>query len=371
MTIYCGDACEMLATLEPESVQCGVTSPPYWRLRDYGVEGQLGLEATPEEYVAAMVRVFRAVRRVLRRDGVLWLNLGDSYSSGGNGSRDPKRWPKQSRNDHRIQHAKKKTGVPSKSLLLLPAKVAIALQEDGWVVRQENIWHKPSPMPESVQDRPTRSHEMVYLLTKSPSYFYDAEAVKEPAVDGDHPRSRRPRYQAPGQAEHTGLRKESATRNLRTVWTIPSRGFSEAHFATFPPALVGRCIKAGTSARGCCPRCGAPWTRVVDKAFRPQPDVRNPVKLAKSSHKGLDASSGWGELPRGTTKTTTMGWRPGCECACSPVPCVVLDPFLGSGTTGMVAESLGRRWVGIELNPEYCEIAKRRISGPLFAEVER
>ena len=176
--ILVGDALARLRELPAESVQCVVTSPPYWGLRDYGNEGGIGLEGTLTEHIDALVAVFREVRRVLRADGTCWLNYGDGYSHGGNGSRDPEKWPKQSGNDHRVEHSKATSDSKPKDLLMLPARVALALQADGWWLRSEIVWHKPNPMPESVTDRPTNSHEKVFLLTRAARYFYDADAVR-------------------------------------------------------------------------------------------------------------------------------------------------------------------------------------------------
>ena len=232
-----------------------VTSPPYFGLRDYGVEGQLGAEPTPDEFVEALVRVFREVRRVLRDDGTVWLNLGDSYNAY-NGNRGASKGPANGRH-HEIMPELPKgagltvSGLKNKDLIGIPWRVAFALQQDGWYLRQDIIWHKPNPMPESVRDRCTKSHEYVFLLSKSPKYYYDAEAVKEPEVCG---RQR-------GPAEHPdkkstngngglGRRKSTGMRNRRTVWTVTTRPYKGAHFATFPPDLIQPCILAG------CPEGG-------------------------------------------------------------------------------------------------------------------
>jgi DNA modification methylase len=248
-----GDCREMLATLPAESVHCCVTSPPYFGLRDYGVAGQIGLEPSPDEFIAALVVVFREVRRVLRSDGTLWLNLGDSYTTGASTaarSSDPKAVGDVAAGVRRIGTP---AGLKPKDLLMIPARVALALQADGWWLRSDIIWHKPNPMPESVTDRPTSAHEHVFLLSKSARYFYDIEAVREPSVS-DHVSgngygrpeqlSRGGRGQAEGWTDVGGLR------NLRNVWTIATAPFSEAHFATFPPALVEPCIRAGCPAGG-------------------------------------------------------------------------------------------------------------------------
>ncbi len=315
-----GDCLQQLATLPAASVQCCVTSPPYWGLRDYGTAGQLGLEATPDEYVANMVAVFRAVRRVLRDDGTLWLNLGDSYAGSGKG--------RMGDGSHAInggdkQHTNKgstlgvlpesETGLKPKDLVGIPWRVALALQADGWYLRQDIIWHKPNPMPESVTDRCTKSHEYIFLLTKSARYYYDNEAVKEPSICTDDPRFGGPRIKYDGKTGLTaspdfqGQRSAVTireTRNKRSVWTVTTKPFKGAHFATFPPDLIEPCILAGSAA-----------------------------------------------------------------------DTLVLDPFSGAGTTGVVAVQHGRRYIGIELNPQYLEMSRKRIqlvrdslTVPMFAD---
>ena len=346
LTILTGDCRTLLKTLPDESVQCCVTSPPYFGLRDYGVAGQIGLEKTPDEYVAEMVAVFREVRRVLRDDGTLWLNLGDSYASGkgtcfnpGGGVSSMGKDRKEA-SAHPLDRGNKsdleKVGLKPKDLIGIPWRVAFALQADGWYLRSDIIWAKANCMPESVTDRPTRSHEYVFLMSKSARYFYDQEAIKEPCiydVDGTGTAARKAR--AVGNklmptAERNGIRPagyknavnfdgknkgnekqrghsrrhdgfndrwdamektEQCTgmRNKRDVWTIAPANYPEAHFATFPPDLIRPCIRAGS--------------------------------------------------------------RPGGT---------VLDPFFGSGTTGQVALEEGRRAIGCELNPEYVKLATKR-----------
>jgi DNA modification methylase len=295
-----GDCREVLATLPAESVQCCVTSPPYWGLRDYGVPGQLGLEKTPDEYVAKMVEVFRAVRRVLRDDGTLWLNLGDSYAGGnGVGRNDAGRNftggggnKLGSGNPGRQGTHERLTGLKPKDLVGIPWRVAFALQADGWYLRSDIIWHKPNPMPESVTDRPTKAHEYVFLLSKAERYYYDADAVREPHAE---PRAvgRLTRAQASLGDSRARERRfpNPSGRNRRSVWTVATRPYKGAHFATFPPKLIEPCILAG------CPVGGT-----------------------------------------------------------------VLDPFGGSGTTGEVAEHHGRNAVLIELNPAYIPLQHERLA---------
>jgi len=221
-----GDVRQVLSELEPESVQCVVTSPPYWGMRDYGTEGQLGLEETPEKFVENMVEVFREVKRVLKKDGTVWMNLGDTYGKqvgkGFNTHEEDGTGNRVTEMQEKHGDIKVKTGLPDKSLVGIPWRVALALQADGWVLRSDIIWHKPNPMPESVKDRPTKSHEYIFLLTKSKKYYYDYEAIKEfSKIDG-------------------------RAKNKRTVWSIPTQAYPEAHFATFPEEIPEVCIKAGT-----------------------------------------------------------------------------------------------------------------------------
>mgnify|MGYP003137194805 CR=1 FL=1 len=303
-----GDALETLAGLGAGSVQCCVTSPPYWGLRDYGHPGQLGLEPTPGEYVARMVAVFAEVRRVLRDAGTLWLNLGDSYQP----DHIQRARPNQGLNKRnaRTHERRSAPGLRPKNLVGVPWRVAFALQEDGWYLRSDIIWEKPNPMPENVPDRPTRAHEYLFLLTKKARYYYDADAISRPIAEKT---AKRYEYEFGGpknSALEAGGAKLTApgtrrmgrwdtpeTRRARSVWTIATQPYSGAHFAVMPPALIEPCIKAGT--------------------------------------------------------------KPGD---------LVLDPFSGAGTVGMVARRLQRSYVGIELNPEYADMSRRRIDGdaPLF-----
>ena len=538
--IITADVFEGLAKLPDESVHCVVTSPPYWGLRDYGTDGQMGLEPTLAEHLDVMVKVFEEVRRVLRPDGTLWLNYGSAYATSGSASsygisdkalRDYREngYPSESlcggcrdtssiRTSHsgdlherglagepyaQIQGRKElerahpatldfsrppssqralcdsrgrhkepsaqatSAGEPrqssgarslqplqvgkrmecsqkvsaslsesetfygdvpecdrrldadvempcctessakpfgervlriqcisgycsrcgawsddlrsniidpqrtaavfkAKDEMMLPNRLAIALQEAGWFVRSEIIWSKMNPMPESATDRPTSAHEKIFLLTKKARYFYDADAVREHQADTEHTRSR---YQyAPSEApKHDGDVNSNRTskdfaqhfgtgsRNLRNVWTIATAPYSEAHFATFPPALAEKCIKAGTSAKGCCSECGAPWVRETDKTLV----VTRPG--LKESQKGLDKSSSWGGYQNGRSAVETTGWLPSCKCNAEIIPCTVLDIFGGAGTTGLVADRLQRNAILIELNPEYAAMARKRI----------
>lgn len=259
---YVGDCRKLLKRLPAESVQTCITSPPYWGLRDYEERGQIGLEDSPKAYVAALVAVFEGVRRVLRDDGTLWLNLGDSYGHGGNGARDPERWPKQSRNkgSDLPKHRKKQTGLKPKDLVGIPWMVAFALRDSGWYLRMDNIWAKPNPMPESVTDRTTRSHEYLFHFSKSADYYYDHLAIAEPATWERHDRNvvGPEESHVPGAPPHSGLRKqESDMRNKRSVWTVTPTPYSGAHFATYPPALIEPCVLA----------CSRPGDLILDPFF--------------------------------------------------------------------------------------------------------
>lgn len=377
--ILVGDCRDVLKTLPDESVHCAVTSPPYWGLRNYDVDGQIGLETTLHEHIAATVAVFREVRRVLRKDGTLWLNYGDAYSGGGRGG-NPGGSPHQKQRTNAgslTVRGVKRNPLKAKDRMLLPARIAIALCEDGWWLRDEIVWHKPNPMPSSVTDRTTPAHEMIYMLTRSSRYYYDADAIKEPMADSSVSRLMQPtistqpggkkqdQYESAGLNDRSGSRRPNEIvqalaaragknersgdrvrvgfnarwnaseaharlnkqseklvagekwgarhegwhavkdslggRNKRSVWTVPAAPFPDAHFATFSPALIEPCIKAGSPAGG-----------------------------------------------------------------------TILDPFGGAGTTGLVADRNGRNAILIELNPDYAAMAKRRIKSDagLFSSVE-
>ena len=386
-TVLQGDARHL--PLADRSVHCCVTSPPYWGLRDYGVPGQLGLEPTPDAYVANMVAVFREVWRVLRPDGTVWLNLGDSFAGGNIGGFRPGSGRADGVVDERGQRNRNGNGCPPglkpKDLIGIPWRVALALQADGWWLRSDIVWAKGlsfcesyagSCMPESVTDRPTSAHEHVFLLAKAPRYYYDNEAVKEPcAVDVGNAQIRfgGSKYGDSSDPHHAtksgNAYQQSGTRNLRNVWAINPAGFPGAHFATMPPALVEPCIKAGTSERGCCPTCGAPWERVVERQDNRHWTERRTDrdKWALGTNPG-GRNDGGGSFFGNDARTT--GWQPTCGCPeHGPVPCVVLDPFGGAGTTMMVADRLGRHGVGVELSDEYTRMARRRCyeDAPLLA----
>ena len=378
-TIIEGDCIEGMKTLPDGSVHTCVTSPPYWGLRDYGHDDQIGMEKTPEEFVENMVNVLREVKRVLRDDGTVWLNLGDSYWSNTLSRKDAveSMWgnrPASDLTDGRDNIPKVNRrgglgaapeGIKPKDLVGIPWRVAFALQADGWYLRQDIIWHKPNPMPEAVTDRCTKAHEYIFLLSKNPRYYYDNEAIKETSVStlsqGKYDHRGMESYGVHGghhdrkddSAPQLFSRKNDGTRNKRSVWTVTTKPFRGAHFATFPKDLIEPCVLAGTSAHGCCSVCGAPWQRVIEKTGEFQ------RRWSTNNAEGSPYNN------QGSMQNTysTTGWEPTCKCAdASVVPCTVLDPFTGSGTTCVVALNHGRRFIGTELNPEYIKIATDRIA---------
>ncbi len=386
ITILTGNVLDTLPTLPANGVQCCVTSPPYWGLRSYLPDGhadkgfELGSEPTPEEYVANMVAVFREVKRVLREDGTLWLNLGDSYAN--SGVSDPSKVGGFT--GQRIRDGVKGTmdsrpraipaGLKQKDLCGIPWRVAFALQEDGWWLRSEITWCKRAPMPESVADRPTSATEKIFLLTKNSRYFYDAQAVAEqaeqplgaPELTGQHKRG----FLQDLSASTLGSNQGSGTRNQRNFWLLGPEPYAEAHFATFPTEIPRRAILAGTSAHGACPTCGAPWERVVmATAADGRQAIMKGGKAYDADGRPLQGDNMIDHGVRGAwnsggvvLRRETAGFAPTCTCGHEDtVPCVVLDPFTGSGTTGAVARTLGRDFIGCELNPEYVKLAEKRI----------
>ena len=366
--IICGDCLEVLRGFPDESINCCVTSPPYWGLRDYGCNNQLGLEKTPEEYVQNMVEVFREVKRVLRADGTLWLNLGDSYSGSGKGRNadgSHQEGGKQGTSRGTIEGSLYKTesGLKPKDLVGIPWMVAFALRADGWYLRADIIWHKPNPMPESVTDRPTKSHEYIFLLSKSKKYYYDAEAIKEESCVSDKWKEPDKKYlsKTDGNGE-TSLKKGfnrmgkiGETRNKRSVWTVTTKPFKKAHFATFPTKLIEPCILAGCPAK-CCHECGSPWERVVERTTSTPGQKKGYLRDCTGRNDG-DRAGSFTDM-----QSKTIGFTPTCKCNVGTTHGIVLDPFMGAGTVAYVAKENNRNYIGCELNPEYIKIAEQRIT---------
>jgi DNA modification methylase len=486
--ILVGDAVTRLRELPAGSIHACITSPPYYALRDYGtgkweggdagcdhkappgggkvpgsglagpgnregysadgqfravcgkcgakrIDKQIGMEQTPAEYVARLVEVFGEVRRVLRDDGVLWLNLGDSYNSsppgnkapmsksGLNGAQTSKRYRDRLEDTQQRQQEGRKLidGIKPKDLLGIPWQVAFALRDAGWYLRAAVPWLKANPMPESVTDRPSTSHEMVFLLAKRSRYFWDAEEVKR---NGEPYRVKQPDGWQSGPGAHGTIHHQGrehglttdevrAGRSLRTAdfwfdsldsaidaarahlahledvkrsggllldeageplgFAVNPKGFKGAHFATFPERLVSEMVKAATSAEGCCPACGAPWKRQTERQRKPTRPGDGSKILKSAEHRDdIDPEINWRnstlnygnrDPQRHVTHTATLGWLPTCTCeAGEAVPCRVLDPFAGAGTTLLVALKLGRHGVGVELNSEYARMAEERIA---------
>jgi DNA modification methylase len=336
--ILVGDALTRLQELPPASVDTCITSPPYFQLRDYGASGQLGLEPTVEQWVAGLMSVSREVARVLKGSGSLWLNLGDSYSRAS------------------------RYGAPPKSLLLGPERLLLALARDGWIIRNKVIWAKTNPMPHSVTDRLNTTYDVVYFLVRSRRYYFNLDQIREPHQSrcgrraSSRPDRRPAGWAGPLAGQQDGLHRARADgvpghwlgKNPGDVWRIAGSNYRGAHFATFPQGLVERPLLA-TCPERVCPRCAAPWRRsvtvrrlgVVSSAGRKRHVRRYPTRWETVRQVG--------EL------------ESGCSCPASPLPGVVLDPFFGTGTVGVVAERHGRDWIGIELNPEYVALAEERL----------
>jgi DNA modification methylase len=442
--IICGDWIRVLKGLPSNTFHCCITSPPYWGQRNYGVDGQLGLEKTPEEHIEKLVEGFSEVCRVLRPDGVLWLNYGDKYgTSSGAGSRENYKQSTNRGSGYYWQNGRK--GISEKNLLMLPARVALALQADGWILRSDVIWAKAlsfcdeysgSTMPESVngwrwerhrvkvkggnrgkeaqrigsmperpqqdhngrdfqsssewQDCPgcekcekngglilrcgswrcTKGHEYIFQLVKSGNYFCDMEAVRE-KISEETRRAITFRNDCYTEnKQHNNSKKQErdfkaidgepsySGRNLRDVWVINPQAYPDAHYATFPEALVEPCIKVSTSQKGVCPKCGAPWARIIESDYikhRPSGGKKTRIERGNRVHDG--GSGNWGTFGTNLRRNdTTLGWKATCSCGIEKTqPALVLDPFMGSGTVGMVSAKLGRNYTGIEINPEYIE----------------
>lgn len=330
-----GNSLDVLKTLPENHFHCIVTSPPYWQLRDYFCEGQLGMEETPETFVSNLVAIMREAKRVLRRDGVMWMVLGDTYSTPKKGNTQDNVNSRARRDKLHTQHIDKKTpkGMKKKNLLGIPWKVAFGLQNDGWILRCDIIWNKINCMPDGAKDRPTRSHEYIFMFSKEEKYFYDHIAIMEKTV------SKKPNRRKFGAKSQRGTFRQDQNRyfvdngwrNKRSVWANPVAGSGGKHFGVFPKKLIEPCIKSTTSWYGCCAKCNASYR----------------------------------------TKKHKLALEPSCECGVKErVPCRVLDPFSGISTTGAVCLENEIDYVGIELNPEYIEEARERLRNidPIFGE---
>jgi len=379
--IHEGDAREALAEMPESSVHMAMCSPPYYGLRDYDAEGQIGLEDSLDEYIDELVAVGEELRRVLRPDGSWWLNLGDSYTGS---------WGAQSKGDeanHRDRGAypeknpSRGATLKRKNKMLVPHRVAIALQEAGWVVRNDVTWVKPNPMPSSVKDRLNTTTEQVFHLTPGPDYWYDLDAIREPHVEK---RSSMPRENYAkeddkrmanyGAGQDNAMECHPAGKNPGDVFEVTTKPFPEAHFAVYPPELCEKPIKA-TCPPQVCVECGAPYERETRDESGFTDGVCNACGASKSKHKqgSKNAESG-SALSAGVRKCSnevTVGWQQSCDCDTDATEAgIVCDPFAGAGTTCLVAKRLGRRFVGIDLNPEYVAMAQKRV-GVTVDEPER
>ena len=377
-----GDCREIMKRWKDEGVkiQTCVTSPPYYGLRDYGVDGQIGLEQTVVEYVANMVDVFRHVWHILEDDGTVWLNLGDSYYNyrPGKGQALNKQTVSNTNQDLPTTCARrgnKQEGLKEKDLIGIPWRVAFALQDFGWYLRQDIIWHKPNPMPESVTDRCTKSHEYIFLLSKSPKYYFDNEAIKEPCINStEEQMAKRNKKQHRENASEqeakyvqhnfSKVEKIYEKRNKRDVWSVTVKPFKGAHFATYPKDLIEPCILAGTSEKGHCPVCNAKWKRMkIDTGERHDVEVYTGKAVKDYEHANVqNPSDTKRRVLESMSKIYKYEWIPTCECRLEPVPDIVFDPFMGSGTTAQVALQHGRQYLGCELNKEYEKLQQERIN---------
>lgn len=392
-----GDAREILATMPESSVHCCITSPPYWGLRDYGCPkvifsdgwtGQFGLEPTPEMYVEHTLEFLRAIHRVLRDDGTCWWVIGDSYSGGHRKTDKAQTIAQGNERDLPVGYRPSRDldhpSIKPKDLVMIPFRVALAAQADGWWVRSVIIWSKPNPMPESVRDRPTTAHEYVLLLTKSARYYYDADAIREPHIAGHLQKQLSPVKNRGEQKQYAkqGLHDflNPMGRNRRTVWEIPTAPFSGPHYATFPPKLVEPMIL--TTPTKVCAECGAGWERVTEKRYPQMRDVDSRTPRGQTAQ-GLLSQKRFDD----PIQVSTVGFRPTCSCPgldgdgpgsdCADYntnwptkSATILDPFCGTGTTLWQANALGRDWIGIDIDPKSIEMAKERL-GLFITEEDR
>lgn len=394
-SLFCGNSLDILKELPNESVHMCVTSPPYYMLRDYGssaflwpsvsyvpmvgisevsiseIESVLGMEGSIEAYIGHLILIFREVKRVLRKDGTLWINIGDTYCGGRRGSKSSKQ--RSNVGTQTMPNSIVPMGLKNKDMMGIPWRLAFALQADGWWLRMDNIWHKTNSMPESVNDRTTRSHEYIFQLSKSNKYYFDHTSIKEPVSEstvgrgivsfgGEKGRNYNPDKEDPNfrngseqwgkSFDYTKSCKYGV--NKRSVWSIPNEPFKGTHYATFPKSLVLPTILAGTSSYGCCSKCGAPYYRVIEKTGHV--NFREEAHVPGNSKTKTD-STGWKP-----TIIATDNWESSCSCESDVIPCTVLDPFMGSGRTAVACQNNFRHWVGIDISIKYCEIIKKEVN---------
>lgn len=350
-TVIVGDNRQTLKQLPDQSVQTVITSPPYWGLRDYGNDSQIGHEPTPAEFIEELCQVFDEVWRVLKDDGTLWVNLGDTYTrEGGKTAGVSRHWDGRKSDPgglHNIRKLASEINMKQKELVGIPWRFAFAMQDRGWYLRQDIIWAKPNPMPESVTDRCTKSHEYIFLLTKSPKYYFDHEAIKESA-------------------------EQDGQRNKRDVWSVAVKPYADAHFATYPAELITPCVLAGTSEKGNCANCGSPYSRILERPKPPEVEASDLDRFGDGSA-GVHRKVGqkyqdW----LNANPAVTIGWQKNCDCLTDEISIpLILDPFSGSGTTGEVALNHGRNYIGLELNPDYAKLSEKRLTNAagMFGEV--
>jgi DNA modification methylase len=411
-----GNALDNLKNLPDNCIDTCVTSPPYWGLRDYGTDavtwpeisytifglniyvpswtGHLGLEPNPEMFVSHIVLIFREVKRVLKPSATLWLNFGDSYSAASKNRSLEQALAKSTlegrKNVNILNQINKITSnLKPKDLVGIPWMVAFALRDDGWYLRQDIIWNKKNHMPESVSDRCTKSHEYLFLLSKSLNYYFDQFAIRETASNNTHARQSRAKngQKSNPDDKKNGIRPPKAIgipagiiknnesfnlslselvnyKNKRSVWTVGSEAFPEAHFATYPKLLITDCIKAGSSEYGCCSVCGKPYERIL----KPSEDYEKYLGKGFTNHnKQLDSVNNYQEQLRGNPRPKicadyeTEGWKKPCKCNSEIIPTIIMDPFSGAGTTAIVSRILNRNFIAFELKPEYIDMSNRRM----------
>lgn len=374
--VHQGEVRNVLSDAPEKSIDCCVASPPFYGLRDYGEEDQIGLEDTPGEYVQNMVEVGRSVQRVLKDTGTWWLNLGDTYAGGGGISGVPDDWDSASttnREKYPESVPARDTEFKDKTKLLIPHRVAISLIDDGWICRNDAVWAKPNPMPESVTDRLSTTFEYFFLFSKKKQYYFDLDAIREPHktdysgydggndnIEGTWSSEGIPRHRARGVGSPVGV--NILGKNPGDVFEVTTQPFPDAHFAVYPPELIETPIKASCPSKVCA-NCQSPYERQTEVVKR---EVAGGVSRVPEDERGYADRQGKSQNDReGLTQSTkkTVGWEKTCDCDTEETePGIVLDPFMGSGTTAVVAENLGRRWVGIDLNKDYVEMSEDRIS---------